>query len=72
MAIKKYVCDNCGKSFDKQYQIMLHADFHAGEPMVREAGCVCGQTYDVRRGSCLNCGYVHSTGWIVINGEAVA
>lgn len=72
MAVKmKYQCEDCGARFERQYQIMLHADFHAGEPVVRSMGCVCGQYYDVRRGSCTHCGYVHSTGWRVINGEAV-
>jgi ribosomal protein L37E len=71
MAKKIYTCEDCGKQFAQQYQIMLHADFHLGEPVVRGMGCVCGQYYDVRRGSCTHCGYVHSTGWRVINGEAV-
>jgi len=67
----KYKCADCGKSFERQYQLMVHADFHAGEPVVREAGCFCANYYDIRRGSCTHCGYVHSTGWVVINGEAV-
>jgi hypothetical protein len=72
MAKKSYKCDNCGKTFAQQYLLMLHNDFHAGEPVVREAGCFCGQYYDIRRGSCTNCGYIHATGWRVINGEAIA
>jgi ribosomal protein L37E len=71
MAKQKYLCEDCGKRFEKQYQIMLHADFHKGEPIVREVGCICGNFYDVRRGSCQHCGYVHSTGWRVIDGVAV-
>jgi len=71
MAKKVYVCADCGKQFVKLYESMLHVDFHRGEPVVREMGCVCGQYYDVRRGSCIHCGYVHSTGWRVIDGVAV-
>jgi ribosomal protein L37E len=72
MAKKIYKCWDCGKVFNESYKLLLHYDFHRGEPTVREAGCVCGKDYDVRRGSCLHCGFVHSTGWRVINGEAVA
>lgn len=71
MPKKIYTCDDCGKTFAKLHEIMLHADFHAGEPVVRDMGCVCGNYYDVRRGSCHHCGYIHSTGWRVIKGEAV-
>lgn len=71
MPKQKYSCEDCGKRFEKQYQLMLHADFHAGEPVVRELGCVCGNFYDPRRGSCHHCGWIHSTGWRVIQGEAV-
>ena len=71
MAKKKYACENCGKAFEQRYLLMLHYDFHAGEPVVRDLGCVCGNVYDVRRGSCHHCGHIHSTGWRVINGEAV-
>lgn len=71
MAKKTYTCFNCGKVFARSYELMLHYDFHRGEPVVREAGCVCAQDYDVRCGFCLNCGYIHSTGWIIRNGVAV-
>jgi hypothetical protein len=63
----KYKCFNCGKTFEKQYQMLLHYDFHLGEPVVRQAGCNCGQDYDVRAGKCFSCGTVHSTGWVVSN-----
>lgn len=72
MAKKDYKCHDCGKSFAQQYLLMLHNEFHLGEPVVRDMGCFCGQYYDVRRGSCVHCGYIHSTGWRVINGEAIA
>ena len=61
----KYKCFDCGASFPKQYQIMLHVEFHRGEPTVRPAGCFCGGTYDVRAGNCFECGYVHSNGWVL-------
>jgi len=64
-------CWDCGKIFAESYQLLLHYEFHRGEPVVRQAGCFCGQDYDIRRGSCISCGFVHSTGWRVINGEAV-
>jgi len=64
----KYKCFDCGKRFAKQYEVMLHADFHKGEPIVRALGCVCAQDYDVRSGKCEHCGYVHSQGWGLKNG----
>ena len=69
MARKKiYECFNCGKTFEAQYQLLMHYDFHKGEPTVRAAGCMrCAQDYDVRCGKCLKCGYVHSAGWVVAN-----
>jgi GT2 family glycosyltransferase len=51
--------------------IMLHADFHKGEPVVREKGCFCANMWDIRRGSCHHCGYIHTNGWRVIDGVAV-
>jgi ribosomal protein L37E len=71
MAKPKHECENCGKTFAEKYKLLLHYDFHRGEPVVREMGCGCGDMYDVRMGYCGNCGFVHSTGWRVINGEAV-
>jgi hypothetical protein len=65
MAKKIHKCWNCGKTFKEFYQYLLHADFHKGEPMVREAGCFCAQDYDVRSGKCLHCGHVHSEGWAI-------
>jgi DNA-directed RNA polymerase subunit N (RpoN/RPB10) len=65
MARKNYKCFNCGKLFEKQYQMLLHYDFHKGETVVREAGCVCGAGYDVRCGKCLECGAVYSAGWVL-------
>jgi ribosomal protein L37E len=67
----KYKCFDCGKSFPESYLMLLHYDFHRGEPTVREAGCFCAQTYDVRVGTCAHCGYKHSNGWRVVNGVAV-
>jgi ribosomal protein L37E len=71
MAKKLHQCENCGKSFPEKYLLMVHYDFHQGEPVVRDAGCFCGGMYDVRMGYCRECGYVHSTGWRVIEGLAV-
>jgi ribosomal protein L37E len=72
MAKKVSKCWDCGKVFAQNYLLMLHYELHRGEPQVRAAGCVCGQDYDVRRGSCQACGFIHSTGWRVIDGIAVA
>jgi len=63
----KYECFNCGKKFAKQYEMLLHYDFHKGEPVIRAAGCFCGGEYDVRLGKCLECGVIHSAGWVVAN-----
>ena len=63
----KYKCFNCGKAFAKQYEMLLHYDFHKGEPVIRETGCICGAGYDIRAGKCFDCGYIHSTGWVVSN-----
>jgi len=65
MAKKMHTCFNCGKTFAQQYQLLLHYDFHKGEPVVRQAGCLCGADYDIRCGKCLECGHVHSAGWVV-------
>jgi DNA-directed RNA polymerase subunit RPC12/RpoP len=62
---KKYECFNCGKTFAKRYEEMLHMDFHKGEPVVRAAGCFCGADYDIRNGKCAKCGHIHSAGWVV-------
>jgi DNA-directed RNA polymerase subunit N (RpoN/RPB10) len=66
----KYNCYNCGKKYAKQYELMLHLDFHKGEPVVREHGCYCGASYDIRLGKCLECGHVHSTGWALVKAGA--
>ena len=66
MAKSKYECYNCGKKFKAQYELLLHYDFHKGEPVVREVGCFCARDYDVRSGVCLHCGYVHSQGWALV------
>jgi DNA-directed RNA polymerase subunit RPC12/RpoP len=71
MAKKIYTCEDCGKTFPAQFQLMLHADFHKGEPVVREKGCFCANYWDIRRGSCHHCGYIHTNGWRVIDGVAV-
>lgn len=63
MAKKIHKCENCGKVFAEKYQLLLHYDFHKGEPVVREVGCWCGASYDVRVGKCQECGHVHSKGW---------
>lgn len=61
---KVYSCDDCGKTFDKPYKRMLHADFHLGEPVVRPIACSrCAQDVDVRNGYCLECGYQMTEGW---------
>ena len=67
IASKKKViqCFHCGKTFSATYQLHLHYDFHKGEPEVREAGCFCGQDYDIRNGKCASCGHIHSAGWVV-------
>ena len=69
---QKYKCWDCGKSFPESYLMMLHYDFHKGEPTVREAGCFCGQYYDVRIGYCLHCGHRFTDGWRVVNGKSTA
>jgi len=60
----KYKCFNCGKSFKAQYELLLHYDFHAGEPTVRGMGCVCGEIYDIRAGECFLCGKVYESEWV--------
>lgn len=70
MAKKNYKCFDCGATFTEQYRLLLHYDLHKGEPVVREAGCFCGDNYDIRMGYCQACGYVHSTGWRVVAGAA--
>jgi len=66
----KYECYNCGKKFEKQYQLLLHYDFHKGEPTVRPTGCVCAGTWDVRAGKCLECGRVYTQGWALDKANA--
>lgn len=58
-----YQCYDCGYFFATKVDSMLHADFHRGEPTVREVGCICGEMYDVRMGYCVHCNRVHSAGW---------
>jgi hypothetical protein len=69
---KKYECFDCGKQFEKQYQWMLHHDFHRGEPVVRATACIrCVADVDVRSGVCHKCGVVQSSGWTLLtNTEA--
>ena len=65
-------CWNCGKIFAESYQLLLHYDFHKGEPVIRAMACGnCAQDADIRSGVCNACGYVFASGWRVINGEAV-
>jgi len=63
---KKYKCFDCGKIFLKQWERMLHeSNLHAGEPTVRPIACMsCASDIDIRNGSCLTCGYIHSAGWV--------
>ena len=61
----KYECYNCGKTFAKHYQLLLHYDFHKGEPTVRPSGCFCASTWDVRAGKCFDCGQIYTEGWVL-------
>jgi len=60
----KYKCPNCAKRFAKQYELLLHYGFHAGEPVVRENGCACGEMYDIRSGKCFACDRVYQSDWV--------
>lgn len=61
----KFKCPNCAKRFEKQYELLLHYHFHAGEPVVRENGCVCGEMYDIRSGKCFSCNRVYQSEWVI-------
>ena len=58
-------CYDCGYYLPTSVAMMLHADFHRGERVVRETACICGEMYDVRMGYCVCCNRVYSAGWSI-------
>ena len=67
MAKKTYKCFNCGVSFNEQYKLLLHYDFHLGEPTVRPIACKeCLGEVDIRSGFCADCKKVYNSGWALI------
>ena len=66
MAKKNYKCFHCGKDFNEQYKLLLHYDFHLGEPIVRPVACKdCLGEVDVRSGCCADCKRVYFPGWVI-------